>query len=62
MEIKFGCHGSTWVLDYDIEKDIMDTIMDNIKNAGFTGLDMQVALLGKYRNDPKRFSGVSALN
>lgn len=55
MAINFGCQGSTWVLDYDIEADIMDKIMDDIKNGGFKGLDMQHTLLGKYKNEPERF-------
>ncbi|NEY20012.1 TIM barrel protein [Bacillus ginsengihumi] len=53
MTISFGCQGSTWVLDYDVEADMLDKIMDDIKNGGFTGLDMQVALLGKYQNEPE---------
>ncbi|WP_404455046.1 sugar phosphate isomerase/epimerase family protein [Oceanobacillus kapialis] len=55
MAIEFGCQGSTWVLDYDVEADIMDEVMDDIKNAGLTGLDMQISLLGKYRDAPERF-------
>lgn len=55
MVMKFGCQGSTWVLDYDIEANIMDKIMDDVKQGGFTGLDMQVALLGRYKNDPAQF-------
>lgn len=54
MAIKFGCQGSTWMLDYDIEADMLDKIMDDIKNGGFKGLDMQVALLGRYKNEPER--------
>jgi inosose dehydratase len=54
MTIKFGCQGSTWVLDYDIEKDMLDQIMDDIDNGGFKGLDMQVALLGRYKDSPER--------
>ncbi|WP_405100067.1 sugar phosphate isomerase/epimerase family protein [Oceanobacillus sp. FSL H7-0719] len=55
MVMKFGCQGSTWMLDYDIEANIMDKIMDDVKQGGFTGLDMQVALLGKYKSDPALF-------
>ncbi|RDW20633.1 sugar phosphate isomerase/epimerase family protein [Oceanobacillus chungangensis] len=55
MTIKFGCQGSTWVLDYDIEADIQDQVMSTINKAGFKGLDMQVALLGKYKSQPERF-------
>ncbi len=55
MAIDFGCQGSTWVLDYDIEADIMDKIMDDVQRGGFTGLDMQISLLGRYRNEPERF-------
>ncbi|MRH42765.1 TIM barrel protein [Aquibacillus halophilus] len=54
MTIKFGCQGSTWVLDYDIEADMLDQIMDNIYDGGFKGLDMQVTLLGKYKSSPER--------
>ena len=42
------------MLDYDIEADMLDKIMDDIKNGGFKGLDMQVALLGRYKNEPER--------
>ncbi|MHA6250766.1 sugar phosphate isomerase/epimerase family protein [Oceanobacillus sp. CAU 1775] len=55
MGMKYGCQGSTWVLNYDIEKDMMDKIMDDVQRGGFTGLDMQVSLLGRYKNDPSRF-------
>lgn len=55
MVMKFGCQGSTWVLDYDVEADMMDQIMDDVKNGGLTGLDMQISLLGKYRDQPERF-------
>jgi inosose dehydratase len=53
MAIKYGCHGSTWVLDYDKEVDMLDEIMDTVEKAGFKGIDMQVALLGKYKNSPE---------
>src|SRR5690625_8042869 len=54
MTIKFGCQGSTWVLDYDKEVDMLDEIMDTVEKAGFKGIDMQVALLGKYKDSPDR--------
>ncbi|UJL47416.1 sugar phosphate isomerase/epimerase [Virgibacillus sp. NKC19-16] len=54
MEIKFGCHGSTWELDYDKEVDYLDDIMDTVSNAGFNGIDVQVAMLGKYKEQPER--------
>ncbi|RKL66458.1 hypothetical protein CR203_14240 [Salipaludibacillus neizhouensis] len=54
MTMKFGCHGSTWELDYDKECDYLDKIMDTVKVAGFKGIDVQVALLGKYKNEPER--------
>lgn len=53
--MEFGCQGSTWVLDYDIEADIMDKIMDDVQQGGFTGLDMQATLLGKYKHNPSLF-------
>lgn len=52
MNVKFGCQGSTWMLDYDIESDMLDKIMDDVKGGGFTGLDMQVTLLGRYQHNP----------
>ncbi|PRY82476.1 sugar phosphate isomerase/epimerase family protein [Alkalibacterium olivapovliticus] len=54
MTIKFGCQGSTWVLNYDIEADVIDQLMDDVQNAGFEGIDIQVALLGKYREHPEK--------
>ncbi|SFJ52360.1 inosose dehydratase [Halobacillus dabanensis] len=54
MEIKFGCHGSTWELDYDKEIDYLDDIMDTVSKAGFKGIDVQVAMLGKYKHDPQK--------
>nr|WP_304216137.1 sugar phosphate isomerase/epimerase family protein [Fredinandcohnia onubensis] len=54
MAIKFGCHGSTWELDYDKECDYLNQIMDTVKEAGFKGIDVQVALLGRYKNQPER--------
>ncbi|WEG13318.1 sugar phosphate isomerase/epimerase [Pullulanibacillus sp. KACC 23026] len=54
MTIKFGCHTSTWVLDYDKEVDNLDHIIDVVSDSGFQGVDVQYALLGKYKNDPKK--------
>lgn len=54
MTIKFGCHTSTWVLDYDKELDILDDIIDTVSKSGFKGLDVQVGLLGKYKNHPEK--------
>lgn len=53
MTIKFGCHTSTWVLDYDKEVDILDHIIDVVSDAGFQGVDVQVALLGRYKDNPQ---------
>lgn len=53
MSIKFGCHGSTWELDYDKETDNLDQLIEDVKQAGFEGIDVQVAMLGKYQEDPK---------
>ena len=52
--MRFGCHGSTWELDYDKECDYLDRIMDTVSKAGFKGIDVQVALLGRYKNQPER--------
>ena len=54
VEIKFGCHGSTWELDYDKEIDYLDDIMNTVSNAGFKGIDVQVAMLGKYKENPEK--------
>ncbi|WP_080876003.1 sugar phosphate isomerase/epimerase family protein [Oceanobacillus timonensis] len=54
MRIKFGCHTSTWELDYDKETDYLDNVMDTVSNAGFKGLDVQVAMLGRYQNNPEK--------
>lgn len=54
MSIKFGCHTSTWELDYDKETDYLDEVMDTVKNAGFKGVDVQVAMLGRYQNNPEK--------
>ncbi|MEK4803129.1 MULTISPECIES: sugar phosphate isomerase/epimerase family protein [Oceanobacillus] len=55
MTIKFGCHTSTWVLDYDKEVDVIDHIIDVVSESGFKGLDIQVPLLGKYKDSPEEF-------
>jgi len=54
MTIKFGCHGSTWELDYDKEVDYLKEVMDTVKSAGFKGIDVQVAMLGRYNENPER--------
>lgn len=54
MTIKFGCHGTTWVLDYDEKVDCLDHLIDTVKKAGFKGLDVQYALLGKYNEAPEK--------
>ncbi|WOV88097.1 sugar phosphate isomerase/epimerase [Sporosarcina oncorhynchi] len=57
MTIKYGCHGSTWELDYDKETDYLEAIMDTVKNTGFKGLDIQISLLGKFKESPERLKG-----
>lgn len=54
MPIKFGCHGTTWVLDYDKETDNLNELMDTVEKAGFKGIDVQVALLGRYKDKPEQ--------
>ena len=54
MTINFGCHGTTWVLDYDEKVDGLDHILDTVKKAGFKGVDVQYALLGKYNDSPEQ--------
>lgn len=53
MGIKFGCHTSTWELDYDKETDYLDDVMDTVHSADFEGVDVQVAMLGRYREAPE---------
>lgn len=54
LSIKFGCHGSTWELDYDKETNYLDQLIEAVKKAGFEGIDVQVAMLGKYQQAPER--------
>lgn len=53
MPIKFGCQGTTWVLDYDLESDNLNDLMDTVEEAGFKGIDVQIALLGRYKDKPE---------
>ncbi|WP_102272508.1 sugar phosphate isomerase/epimerase family protein [Cytobacillus massiliigabonensis] len=53
MPIQFGCHGSTWELDYDKETDYLDHIIRVVKETGFQGIDVQVSLLGRFKNAPE---------
>ena len=53
MTIEFGCHGITWVLDYDKEIDFLNKILDTVSENGFTTVDIIYATLGKYENDPE---------
>lgn len=52
MGIKFGCHGYTWQMSYDKHKDELPHILSVIEQGGFKGLDTQVALLGRYYDNP----------
>lgn len=52
--IAFGCHGSTWELDYDVKSDRLDHILDAIAACGLEGIDAQISLLGRYYNHPER--------
>lgn len=52
MTIKFGCHGSTWELDYDKETDYFSHITNVVEEAGFKGVDVQVSLLGRFKTSP----------
>lgn len=54
MSIRFGCHSSTWVLDYDKESDELDQMIDAVSRAGFQGIDVQTGMLGKYAGAPER--------
>lgn len=54
MPIKFGCQGTTWVLDYDKETDDLNGLMDTVEKAGFKGIDVQIALLGRYTAKPEQ--------
>ncbi len=54
MDMKYGCHGSTWELDYDKETDNLVGIMDVVQNSGFQGIDVQVSLLGRFKQAPER--------
>lgn len=54
LTIEFGCHGSTWELDYDKGIDYLDDMLDTIKEAGFVTVDIQYAMLGEYKNQPER--------
>lgn len=60
MSIIFGCHGSTWELDYDKASDRLDHILDVISQNGFNGIDAQIALLGRYRNEPQKLADALA--
>ncbi|MFC0273383.1 sugar phosphate isomerase/epimerase family protein [Metabacillus herbersteinensis] len=53
MSILFGCHGSTWELDYDKETDYLGHIISVVEKAGFKGIDVQVSLLGRFKNAPE---------
>lgn len=52
--IQFGCHGSTWELDYDKETDYLEDILDVIRKSSFLSIDAQISLLGKYKRAPER--------
>lgn len=58
MSITFGCHGSTWELDYDKETDYLEHIIGVVKKAGFKGIDVQVSLLGRFKEEPERLKDV----
>lgn len=51
--IQFGCHGSTWELDYEKETDYLEDILDVIQESGFLAIDAQISLLGKFKHDPE---------
>lgn len=53
MSIKFGCHGSTWELDYDKESDDLPHIMNVVKKSNFQGIDVQASLLGQFKEFPQ---------
>lgn len=53
MVIKLGCHGSTWELDYDKETDKLHDMLNVVELTDFQGIDIQVSLLGKYKNNPE---------
>lgn len=52
MAIKYGCHGSTWELDYDKESDYLPKIVEAVDQAGFQGVDIQISLLGRFKDNP----------
>jgi inosose dehydratase len=54
--MQFGCQTYTWQMSYDKYADALDHIMDVVASAGFSGLEAEVCMLGRYRSEPVKLA------
>jgi inosose dehydratase len=52
MTLRFGCQTYTWQMSYDKYCNQFESILNVIQEAGFSGVEPEVCMLGAYRNDP----------
>jgi len=52
--LKFGCQTYSWQMSYDTYSQRLDHIIKVAAEAGFTGIEPEVCMLGAYRMEPER--------
>lgn len=52
MALNIGCQTYTWQMSYDKYADKLNHILDVVEQAGFSGVEPEVCMLGPYRNNP----------
>lgn len=55
MTILYGCQTYTWQMSYERYRDHMLHILDVIRDAGFSGVEAEVCMLGRYYDDSVLF-------
>ena len=53
MSIKFGCHSYSWQMSFEEYKDELPSILEVIQKSGFQGVEPDISMLGKFKNNPK---------
>ena len=51
--IKYGCQTYTWQMSYARYSQRLDHIMDVAAESGFTGIEPEICMLGRYKHDPR---------
>ena len=57
-QMKFGCQTYSWQMSYDTYAGNLPHIMQIMHRAGFTGIEAEVCMMGRWYEDPVGFSAL----